>query len=235
MTDRLWEEQAQNWLALARSPDESYWAHREHFFELVPDPGTRTLEIGCGEGRVARDLGDRGHTVVGIDASPSLLAAAAEADPGGDYRVSDAAELPFENESFDLVVAYNSLMDIDDMAGAVREASRVLAPGGRFCICVTHPVNDAGRFEHEEPGAALLVSVYRGRRRYDEWFERGGVRMRFVNWCYPLEAYTRALEATGFLIEAFREPRVDRSAVTPRGERRLRIPNFLLIRAVKPA
>jgi ubiquinone/menaquinone biosynthesis C-methylase UbiE len=235
VTDRLWEEQAQNWIALARSPDESYWAHRELFFELVPHPGACTLEIGCGEGRVARDLRDRGHTVVGIDASPTLLAAAAEADPDGDYRVSDAAALPFENESFDLVVAYNSLMDIDDMEGAVHEASRVLRSGGRFCICVTHPVNDAGRFEHDEPGAAFLISLYRGRRRYDEWFERAGLKMRFVNWCYPLDAYTGALEAAGFLIEAFREPAVDRSAVTPRGERRLRIPNFLLIRAVKPA
>ena len=235
VTDRLWEEQAPNWIALARAPDESYWAHRDLFFELVPEPGARTLEIGCGEGRVTRDLRDRGHTVIGIDASPSLLAAAAEADPDGVYELSDAAALPFENERFDLVVAYNSLMDIDDMSGAVREASRVLRPGGHFCICVTHPVNDAGRFEHDEPGAALLISRYRGRRRYDEWFERGGVKMRFVNWCYPLEAYTTALEDAGFLIEAFREPAVDRSAVTPRGERRLRIPNFLLIRAVKPA
>jgi SAM-dependent methyltransferase len=235
VTEQIWEEQAQNWIAFARSGEDSYWFYRDPFFELVPEPGERTLDVGCGEGRVARDLRDRGHTVVGIDASPTLLAAAVEADPHGDYRVSDAAHLPFEDESFDLVVAYNSLMDIDDLTGAVRETWRVLRAGSRFCICVTHPVNDAGRFEHDDPGARFLIDVYRGRRRFDEWLERFGVRIRFVGWCYPLEGYTRPLEEAGFLIEAFREPAVDRSAVAPRGERRLRIPNFLFIRALKPA
>ncbi len=143
--------------------------------------------------------------------------------------------MPFEDESFDLAIAYNTLMDIDDMGGAIHEAWRVLKPGTRFCICVTHPINDAGRFEHGEPGAAFHIDVYRGRRPFDESFERDGVTVRFVGWCYPLEGYTRPLEEAGFLIEAIREPAVDRSDISPRGERRLRIPNFLFLRAVKPA
>jgi SAM-dependent methyltransferase len=223
------EEHAESWLAIARDRIDSYWVYRHAFFELVPEPGERTIEIGCGEGRVTRDLSARGHRVVGVDASPTLVGAAREADPDGEYVVSDAAGLPFEDESFDLAVAYNSLMDIDEMAGAVREAWRVLRPGSRFCICVTHPVNDAGRFEHDQPGAAFHIDVYRGRRRFD------GMPGPFVSWCYPLEGYTRPLEDAGFLLEAFREPAVDRSSKAPRGERRLRIPNFLLIRAVKPA
>jgi SAM-dependent methyltransferase len=235
VTDRLYEEQAQSWIHWARSDHDSYWIYREFFFELLPAPGELTLEIGCGEGRVARDLRGRGHSVVGIDVSPTLLAAAREADHESDYRLADAAGLPFEDGSFDLVVSYNSLMDMDDMRGAVREASRVLRPGGTFCICVTHPINDAGRFENTEPGARFLMSMYRGRRRYDEWFERGDAKIRCVYWYYPLEGYTRALEDAGFLIEAFREPPVDKSRFAPRGERRLRIPNFLLIRTVKPA
>jgi ubiquinone/menaquinone biosynthesis C-methylase UbiE len=229
-----WEFQAENWIPIARSEDDSYWFYRDSFFELVPAPGRRTIEIGCGEGRVIRDLAGRGHSAVGLDASPTLIEAARQVDPEGDYVISDAAGLPFEDGSFDLAVAYNALMDVDDMPTAVREAWRVLEAGGRFCICVTHPINDAGRFEHDEPGAAFLMDVYRGRRRYDETLTRYGVTMRFVGWCYPLEDYTRALEDTGFLIEAFREPAIDRS-VSPRGERRLRIPNFLMIRALKPA
>lgn len=222
------EEHAESWIALAGAADDSYWGYRHAFFKLVPEPGERTIEIGCGEGRVTRDLAARGHRTVGVDASPSLVEAARDADPDGEYVVSDAASLPFEEESFDLAVAYNSLMDIDDMSGAVNEAWRVLRPGSRFCICVTHPVNDAGRFEHDEPGAAFHIDVYRGRRRY------AGTPLPFVSWCYPLEGYTRPLEDAGFLIEAFREPGVDRSSKAPRGERRLRIPNFLFIRALKP-
>jgi ubiquinone/menaquinone biosynthesis C-methylase UbiE len=231
----IWESIAENWLVFARAKDDAYWAYRDHFFELLPDSGERTIEIGCGEGRVVRDLKERGHSVVGVDAAPTLVAAARALDTAGEYAVADAGALPFEDGSFDLAVAYNSLMDIDDMEGAVREAARVLRPGSRFCICVTHPVSDAGRFAHDEPGAAFHIDVYRGRRVFDEPITRHGVTVKFEGWCYPLEGYTRPLEDAGFMIEAIREPAVDRSDISPHGERRLRIPNFLLLRAVKPA
>jgi len=132
-----WEEEARGWIAWARTPGhDAYWEYSPRFFELVPPAGRATLELGCGEGRVARDLQDRGHRVTGVDSSPTLLDAASSADPDGEYVLADAASLPFSDATFDLVVAYNSLMDIDDMAGAVREAARVLRPDGRFCVCV---------------------------------------------------------------------------------------------------
>src|SRR5262245_24605603 len=60
-----WEDQAENWLAWARTPGhDAYWSYRDLFFRLLPAPGRRTLEVGCGEGRVARDLAARGHRVV---------------------------------------------------------------------------------------------------------------------------------------------------------------------------
>jgi ubiquinone/menaquinone biosynthesis C-methylase UbiE len=82
-------------------------------------PARRTLEIGCGEGRVARDLARRGHTVVALDTSPTLLRSAKAADPAGCYLLADAASLPFHDASFDLVVAYNSLMDVSDMPAVI--------------------------------------------------------------------------------------------------------------------
>lgn len=189
-----WEAEAKSWITFARAGEDAYWFYRDAFFELVPEPGGRTIELGCGEGRVMRDLRKRGHAAIGIDAAPTLVAAARALDPSGEYLVADAAALLFEDKSFDLAVAYNSLMDMDDMTGAIREAWRVLRPGSRFCICVTHPVNDAGRFEHDEPGAAFRMDAYRGRRPFDETVTRYGVTIRFVGWCYPLEGYTRPLE-----------------------------------------
>jgi ubiquinone/menaquinone biosynthesis C-methylase UbiE len=232
-----WAEEAENWIAWARTGDDGYTGYNASFFELLPPPVGRTIELGCGEGRVSRDLRTIGHDVVAIDAVPRLVEAAAEADPAGEYVVADAAALPFPDELFDLAVAYNSLMDMDDMDGAVREASRVLRPGSRFCVCVTHFVNDAGRFEPDSTEGVFYVDAYRGRRRYDEVWERDGVAMRFVGWCYPLEGYTRALEDAGFLIEAIREPTpsAERLSTKPRAARRLRIPNFLMLRALKPA
>ena len=54
-------------------------------------------------------------------------------------------------QSFDLVVAYNSLMDVEDMPAAAAEAARVLSRPGRFCISVTHPFADTGEFVGEAP------------------------------------------------------------------------------------
>jgi ubiquinone/menaquinone biosynthesis C-methylase UbiE len=88
----------------------------------TPSSSDATLDLGCGEGRLARDLAARGHRITGVDASATLLRAATEAHADGRYVLADAAALPFEDPSSDLVVAYNSLMDIQDMPAAVREA-----------------------------------------------------------------------------------------------------------------
>jgi 2-polyprenyl-3-methyl-5-hydroxy-6-metoxy-1,4-benzoquinol methylase len=62
----LWEQQASNWTRWSREPGhDAYWRfHRDAFLRLVPAPGHLTLDIGCGEGRLLRDLAQRGHRVV---------------------------------------------------------------------------------------------------------------------------------------------------------------------------
>ena len=66
-----WEENAAGFIAWAREPDhDSYWRfHRDAFLGLLPAPGRRTLDLGCGEGRLSRDLKALGHHMVGVDAS----------------------------------------------------------------------------------------------------------------------------------------------------------------------
>jgi SAM-dependent methyltransferase len=237
---RDWEEQAENWMWWARAPEhDSYVDYAEAFLdELVPAAGDRTLDLGCGEGRVARDLAGRGHRVVGIDASPTLLAFARDADSAGRYLIADAAALPFPDGTFELVVAYNTLMDFDDLHGAVREAARVLVPGGRLCACVVHPVAEAGAFEDRSADARFVLEHdYLRPRHYRETFTRSGLTMTFSSSAYPLEGYAKALEAAGLLIERIREPAVRDEAVAadPAEARWSRVPAFLFLRAVKPA
>ncbi len=99
-----WDSHAEQWIAWARTPGhDSYWRfHRDAFLPLVPAPGRLTVDVGCGEGRVGRDLGRLGHRVVGIDASPTMTAAAA-AHPGtaGPTVLADAAALPIASASAD--------------------------------------------------------------------------------------------------------------------------------------
>lgn len=187
-------------------------------------------------GAVARDLARRGHTVVALDTSPTLLRSAKAADPAGCYLLADAASLPFHDASFDLVVAYNSLMDISDMPAVIAEAARVLQPGRHLCVSVTHPMSDAGSFAGEQPDAPFTIpGAYLGRRRFEGAFERDGLQMTFHGWCYPLEDYARALEDGGLMIEMIREPSASEAAARqyPNYRRWQRLPMFLQLRAVK--
>ena len=204
-----WEDRAHNWIE---------WARRPKFDALSgipadlpgggsPSAGEATLEIGCGEGRVTRDMAARGHAVTAIDASPTLVASAAAMDGHSLYKVAHAEYLPFDDSSFDVVVAYNSLMDVQDMPLAVREASRVLRRNSYMAVCVTHPVCDAGTFTDFTSSAPFIIEeTYRGARLFHAIVERDGLRMDFEGHTYDLESYVCVFEQAGLLMERLREP-----------------------------
>ena len=189
---------------------DAYWAYRDAFFELLPPAPARALEIGRDEGRVSRDLRSRAYDVTGLDVAPTLVDAARDADPHGAYVVGDAAALPFDDGLFDLVVSYNSLIDVEDMRVAVAEAGPVLRPGGCLCACVPHPFSEAGEFESGADDAAFVVKgSYLVEADY-EFVERPG-RDRLPLRKPPfLESYSRALENAGLAVEALRAPRFRR-------------------------
>jgi 2-polyprenyl-3-methyl-5-hydroxy-6-metoxy-1,4-benzoquinol methylase len=92
---RHWEQVASDWTAWAREPGhDAYWYYRDAFRQFLPPPGVATLEIGCGEGRIARDLTALGHHVTATDISPSLIAAAEAAESARRYAAADATSLP---------------------------------------------------------------------------------------------------------------------------------------------
>jgi SAM-dependent methyltransferase len=232
-----WEQQAKNWILWARTPGhDSYWRfHRDQFLELLPAPGTLTVDVGCGEGRLSRHLQTLGHTVVGIDASKTLIDAAAEADPNGDYRCANAACLPLANKTCDLAVAFMTLQDVDDLPTAVLEIGRVLVDGGIACLAIVHPINSAGRFVDDSSTSPFVIaSTYLDEFDYADEIARGGLQMTFHSRHRSIEAYSRALEAAGFAIEALREHRVPQEAIAfDRSRRWQRLPLFLHMRARK--
>src|ERR671934_84766 len=207
-----WEAAAEAWSDYVRAGrDPFFHVSLAAFLELLPGPRGTTLDIGCGEGRVGAELERRGYRVLGVEQSPTLAARARERH---EVVEADAADLPFADARFPLVVSFNSLMDMDDAAGAVREAARVLEPAGRFC--------------GDEPDAPFVFQrPYFERRDTHERFERAGLAMTFHSRLRPLEDYTRALEDAGFLLDALREP-----ADPGDDEQWKRIPNFLYLRAL---
>ena len=233
-----WEEQATNWVRWVQTAGHDRgWSYFPAFVSLLPPPQGLTLELGCGEGRVVRELVARGYPTVGLELSATLVEAAYDAGYEGHYVRGDAARLPFADATFELVVSYNSLMDIELMPEAVSETARVLRTGGRMCISVTHPIADAGKFVSHDPDAAFVIpGSYLGRRDFEELVQRDGLEMTFSGWAYPTEAYFAAFENVGLLVESLREPAAPEGDVQgDEGEHRWqRIPMFLHLRAVKP-
>jgi SAM-dependent methyltransferase len=232
-----WQRHAGEWTRWAREPGhDSYWRfHRDRFLELVPPPGRLTLDVGCGEGRLARDLAALGHNVRAFDASPALVEAARAAGPSLDVSVADAAALPVEDEAADLVVSFMVLMNVDDLDAVVAEAARVLEPGGLLCAAITHPINTAGEFESDDAASDFVI-----RRSYFEPHarelpaDRDGLTMSFLDAHRPLQDYAAALERAAFLVERIREVTDDQDP--PERESQLRwrrVPLFLDFRAVK--
>jgi len=130
------------------------WAERlVAFAEVAPDESV--LDVACGTGVVARTAADRvgvGGSVTGMDVNEAMLAVARRLRPDLTWRVGDAAALPFEDASFDLVACQGALMFFADRAGALREMGRVAGPDGRVVIQVP------GRLAHS-PGYVALTEV----------------------------------------------------------------------------
>jgi len=230
-----WEPDAENWVRWARTPGhDAYWYYRDGFFDdFAPRPHGRTLEVGCGEGRVARDLIARGHRVTAIDTSHGLLRYARDEDGRSRYALADSSVLPFADGRFDLAVAYNALQVVTDMTATVAEIARVLENGGSLCACIAHPVTDLGDFHTSGEKTSLTVrDGYFENVRVDDTVESGGFTMTFRGWTYSLEDYSKALEDAGFRITAIREPRP--AGAPSHLEKWEHLPLFMFIRAVKP-
>jgi SAM-dependent methyltransferase len=130
-----WEEAGRAWGL--RPADWAYLfepcarpANEVIFDRLGVGEGTRLLDIACGSGLAAQTAARRGAAVTGIDASDALVTIARARTAGGDFRVGDMFALPFPDACFDAATSFNGIWK--GCEAALREAARVLAPGGRL-------------------------------------------------------------------------------------------------------
>ena len=97
--------------------------------------GAKVLDVGCGPGHLTRRLAARGFDVTGVDLDPAMIErAVARGTDAGRYLVADAAALPFEDDTFDVVVSTLSMHHWADRHAALAEMARVLRPTGRILI-----------------------------------------------------------------------------------------------------
>ena len=147
---------------------------------LDPQPGERILDVGCGEGTLTRKMIERGATVLGIDNSPEMIAAARA--NGIDAVPMDAADMPFAAE-FDAAFSNATLHWVLEKEQAACAIFRALKPGGRF----------AGEMGGEGNIARLLEALD------TELVIRGYVPpVEASNWYASPEEFAAVYEAAGF-------------------------------------
>ncbi|HJU20088.1 MAG TPA: class I SAM-dependent methyltransferase [Stellaceae bacterium] len=228
-----WSRVASEWIEWARAPNhDAFWAYRESLIAFVGRGEGEALDVGCGEGRISRELKACGYRVTAADPVWELVNAAKEARSADAYAIASGTNLPFEDACFNLVMAYNVLMDVQDVPATLKEIRRVLRPAGTLFVSIVHPFSDRGRFATAEAASPFIVQdSYFGWKRFEGTEERDGLQMCFAGWSMPLEAYATALEDAGFAITSLREPVPDAGDRRDHMQRWTRIPLFLWLKA----
>lgn len=129
---RLWGGAAEDWAELQEPTGTPIY---EAAFDATGmTNGTRLLDVGCGAGLALQLAHKRGASVAGLDASRRLLEVARSRLPEADLREGDVEELPYGDDSFHVVTAFNSVQYATDPVQALNEIRRVAAPGGAVAI-----------------------------------------------------------------------------------------------------
>ena len=110
--------------------------YRNVLEQLDLKKGEMLLDAGCGSGLFSHLAIKSRAEVTGVDAAPGLLEIARERNPGFSFLEEDLEALPFAADSFDVVTGFNSFQYAGSFDQALREAKRVLKPGGKLALVI---------------------------------------------------------------------------------------------------
>lgn len=182
------------------------------------------LEVGCGNGVVAREIARLGASVVASDASETFvdLARRHEGGHGIEYRVVDATDeaslVDLGTDSFDAIVASMVLMDLPDIGPLFRATKGLLRPAGRFVFAVLHPC-------FNNPSTTCLIEEGRDLSRLhslkisdypDVAAEYRAAAEPAPHWFFhrSLSTIVQSAGSAGLVLEAMDEPLFDADAPT---------------------
>jgi SAM-dependent methyltransferase len=133
--------------------------------------GQAVLDVACGTGVVARTVADRlsdTGRVTGLDLNEGMLSVARRLRPDLEWQQGDVAELPYDDDTFDVVLCQMALMFFPDGAAALREMARVTRPGGTVALSVPASLDDQPAYRpfvemavrHAGDDAASVLGAY---------------------------------------------------------------------------
>ncbi|TAK55144.1 MAG: methyltransferase domain-containing protein [Dehalococcoidia bacterium] len=211
------------------------WSNSEEDLHLLDEVrGKHVLVLGCGGGQDCVALEKLGAIVVGIDQSAKQIEyarkyAARHDAPNASFVEGTVEDLSrFDDESFDMAVSAHMLNYVERIEDTLREAARVLKPGGAFSISVRHPF-DAALAERPPYG---VVRAYWSEQDDWTWSLEGGVSARFRQWYWPVSRWFEMLTDAGFVVERMLEPQEGPLDAAGAGRERL-VPHTLYVKARK--
>ena len=206
----LWDEHAQWWIdGFTNGADPEYV---EQIIPLAVEELVgrhKVLDLGCGDGQIARALAARGSDVLGVDPTQLHIDVAIERGGGPRYLLGGATDIPADDNSFDAVVACLVFEHIDQMDEAMTEVARVLKPEGQFSFFLNHPLlqtpGSGWIDDHiiDPPEQYWRIGPYLVETESIEEVEKD-VYIRFIH--RPLSRYVNALIANGMTLERMVEP-----------------------------
>ena len=167
----------------------------------------RVLDVGCGDGQIARRAAELGAQVVGLDPTWNQITVARDRAGGPAYSRAMAEQLPCRDGSFDAVVMCLVVEHLDPFEPAIHEMARVLEPGGICLLLMNHPLlqcPDSGWVDDHIMGEQYWrVGPY---LKPDSTIEEvsPGVNLPFMH--RPLSRYVHVMGEVGLLIEDMDEP-----------------------------
>jgi ubiquinone/menaquinone biosynthesis C-methylase UbiE len=206
----LWDEHAQWWIdGFTNGVDPEYV---EQIIPLAVEElagHQYVLDLGCGDGQIARALAENGAEVLGVDPTQLHIDIATQRGGGPQYVLGGATDIPAPDNSFDAVVACLVFEHIDQLEEAMAEVARVLKPGGQFSFFLNHPLlqtpGSGWIDDHiiDPPEQYWRIGPYLVETETIEEVEKD-VFIRFVH--RPLSRYINALIANELSIERMVEP-----------------------------
>ncbi|WP_412539725.1 class I SAM-dependent methyltransferase [Longispora sp. K20-0274] len=171
--------------------------------ELLGRGHGTVLEIGCGTGAHAAALRSTGRTPVGVDISAGQLSFAAGKLP---VARADAGRLPVASGSLDAVASVLIHTDVPDYRAAVREAARVLRPGGVLAHVGVHPCFTGAFSDRSDPDRVIITSELYGHTgvSFHAWTSEG-VRARVGARHLPVSDLVNAFLDAGLTVDRLTE------------------------------
>ena len=134
MQGELWGQKSEDWALIQEATGSSGYKHVFEF--LKPTSSDKILDVGCGSGFFSNLAHLKGLNIIGLDASAPLIGQAKKRNPSINFLTGEMEELPFEDNSFDIVCAFNSIQYAESITNAVLESKRVLKRNGKLVIMI---------------------------------------------------------------------------------------------------